>query len=257
VAKVFEQGIDGLRFRRALVGEKLVLWEKLKNLCRNVKLRNDEDDKLVWTLSPSGIFSVKSFYTAMQSCGSVPYKFMWRVKLPLRVKTFLWLLLKKSILTRDVLLRRWGKCTTNCLFCGQNESIDHLFFACPLARYIWNVVSCATGFNCQFASASHCFNVWLKRFPVGRRKILAVGVAAVIWAIWKARNLACFENKWPKEPVEVLHRVTYWIDYWCNLQVKETAKLELQQGAKLLGRIADEVFRARNGWISWTPRLTT
>jgi hypothetical protein len=69
--------------------------------------------------------------------------------------------------------------------------------------------------------------------------------------------LACFENKWPKEPVEVLHRVTYWIDYWCNLQVKETAKLELQQGAKLLGRIADEVFRARNGWISWTPRLTT
>jgi hypothetical protein len=182
---------------------------------------------------------------------------MWRVKLPLRVKTFLWLLLKKSILTRDVLLRRGGKCTTNCLFCGQNESIDHLFFACPLARYIWNVVSCATGFNCQFASASHCFNVWLKGFPVGRRKILAVGVAAVIWAIWKARNLACFENKWPKEPVEVLHRVTYWIDYWCNLQVKETAKLELQQGAKLLGRIADEVFRARNGWISWTPRLTT
>jgi hypothetical protein len=106
VGKVFELGIDGLRFRRALVGEKLVLWEKLKTLCRNVTLRSDEDDKLVWTLSPSGIFSVKSFYTAMQSCGSVPYKFMWRVKLPLRVKTFLWLLLNKSILTRDVLLRR-------------------------------------------------------------------------------------------------------------------------------------------------------
>jgi hypothetical protein len=37
------------------------------------------------------------------------------------------------------------------------------------------------------------------------------------------------------------------IDYWCNLQVKEAAKLEPQQGAKLLGRIANEIFQARRG----------
>jgi hypothetical protein len=67
--------------------------------------------------------------------------------------------------------------------------------------------------------------------------------------------LACFEKKWPREPVDVLFRVVYWINYWCDLQVKEDAKLELRRGANLLGRIADEIFKARRGWVSWNPRL--
>jgi hypothetical protein len=255
VATVFNMGMANLRFRRALVGEKLALWNELKEICSNVTLDPSQDDKLVWTLSKSGVFSVKSFYLAMQSCGVVPYKFLWQVKIPLRVKTFLWMVLKKSILTRDVLLHRGGDCPAKCLFCGKNESINHLFFECPLARYLWNVVSCATGFNCQFQSADQCFNSWLKSFALGKRKILTVGVAAVIWTVWKARNLACFEKKWPREPVDVLFRVVYWINYWCDLQVKEDAKLELRRGANLLGRIADEIFKARRGWVSWNPRL--
>jgi hypothetical protein len=34
------------------------------------------------------------------------------------------------------------------LLCGHDESITHLFFLCPLAKYVWNVVGCATGFKC-------------------------------------------------------------------------------------------------------------
>jgi hypothetical protein len=88
------------------------LWDALRNLCRNVVLNDNDEDRLIWTLSPSRVFSFRSFYLAMQSCGSVPYKFLWKVKLPLRIKAFMWLVLKKSILTRDVLLKRRGKYTT-------------------------------------------------------------------------------------------------------------------------------------------------
>jgi hypothetical protein len=84
---------------------------------------------------------------------------MWRVKIPLRVKKNLWLVFLKSILTKDVLLKRGGKCTKNCLFCGKEESINHLFFACPLARYNWNIVSCVIGLKCQFDNVEHCFSV--------------------------------------------------------------------------------------------------
>jgi hypothetical protein len=56
-----------------------------------------------------------------------------------------------------------------------------------------------------------------------KRDIISVGVAAFICAIWKARNLACFKNKWPREPVDVLRRIVFLIKYWCNLQVKEYA----------------------------------
>ena len=173
----------------------------------------------------------------MQSMGRVPYKFWWKIKIPLRIKTFLWLILKKSILTRDILLKKGGKCSPNCLFCGQEESIDHLFLHCPLARYIWNVVSVATGLKCQFANVHHCLMEWLDGFGKKQLSKISVGIAAVFWGIWKTRNLACFENKWPKEPVEVIHEIGFWIDWWANLQGSEDAKMELRVAAKLLVRV--------------------
>jgi hypothetical protein len=104
---------------------------------------------------------VKSMYRALQNYGVVPYKFMWKIKIPMRVKTFIWLILKKSILTRDVLLHRGGLCPKNCLLCGSNETIDHLFFACPLARYVWNVIIVSFGFNRPFSNVQECVNIWL------------------------------------------------------------------------------------------------
>lgn len=99
---------------------------------------------------------------------------------------------------------------------------------------------------------------------------MSVGVATVFWGIWKARNQACFENKWPSEPIKVLHRIGYWINWWTNSQASVDAKLELQLGTKLLGRVTGEVFRASRGWAqscwvevfrasrgwaTWRPRL--
>jgi hypothetical protein len=67
-----------------------------------------EEDKLIWLLSSSKLFSVKYFYVAMQNYGAVPFNFMWKMEIPVRVKTFMWLILKKSILTRDYFVeKRW------------------------------------------------------------------------------------------------------------------------------------------------------
>jgi hypothetical protein len=42
----------------------------------------------------------------------------------------------------------------------------------------------------------------------GRKKeILAVGVAAIIYSIWKTRNLTCFEKEWPEEPCVVILKI--------------------------------------------------
>ena len=246
--------ISSLSFRRNIVGPKLVEWENVRTLCDNVVL-SDEDDQLVWLLTASKQFPVKSFYSAMQSVGSVPHRFLWKVKIPLRVKTFIWLILKKRILTRDVLLKRGGVCSKTCLFCGQDESINHIFFKCPLERYVWNIVSVATGLKCGFNDANFCLTDWLNGFRKSLKMIMTVGVAAVLWGIWKTQNLACFENKWPSEPIEVLHRICSFIDLWANLQKSEDAKLELQVGARLLGRIAEEVFKGATSWATWRPRL--
>jgi hypothetical protein len=88
VREVFETGVHALRFRRAMVGGLRDLWMQMQECLRGIELRN-EPDTLVWNLTESGTFSVKFFYSAMEFNRVVPYKFMWKAKIPLRVKTFL------------------------------------------------------------------------------------------------------------------------------------------------------------------------
>ena len=254
VREVLEQGIVSLHFRRAMVGELHTQWVQLVQMLDGMTLR-DEPDKLRWTLTSSGNFSVKSFYLAMQLSNTVPYKFLWKVKIPLRVKTFLWLVLKKSILTRDVLLKRGGKCEPKCLFCGKNESIAHLFFLCSLARYVWNVVSSAFGFNCHFNTVDQCISSWLRGYGKKKRNLITVGIAAVIWSLWKARNLACFQYKWPDEPCTVICKICSYIQQWSSLQVTQDGRDRLTFCAKVLEKVAMEVYGARRSWASWIPRL--
>jgi hypothetical protein len=138
VQAVFARGVENLTSRRAMVDERGAMWMKRK--CEGISLINEED-RLVWLLS--GEYSTKSFYSALQHFGTVPYKFVWKIKIPLRIKTFIWLVLKKHNLPKDVLLQRDRNCEPGCLFFGKNESINHILFQCPLARYLWNVVRCA------------------------------------------------------------------------------------------------------------------
>jgi hypothetical protein len=138
VQAAFARGVENLTSRRAMVDERGAMWMKRK--CEGISLINEED-RLVWLLS--GEYSAKSFYSALQHFGTVPYKFVWKIKIPLRIKTFIWLVLKKRNLPKDVLLQRDGDCEPGCLFFGKNESINHILFQCPLARYLWNVVRCA------------------------------------------------------------------------------------------------------------------
>ena len=150
VAKVFSDGWGGVRFRRTLSGETDEMWKEIQLTCRDVSL-SDNRDKCSWLLSSSGKFSVKSLYTAIKiNQSGCPFKKLWFIKVPAKIKVFLWLVTKRSILTRDVLKNRGWEGCTKCPFCSNEESIDHIFIHCPLARYIWSVVECAFDIKTDF-----------------------------------------------------------------------------------------------------------
>jgi hypothetical protein len=46
-----------------------------------------DEDKLIWLLSSSKFFYVESFYVAMQNYGAMPFKLMWKIKIPFWVRT--------------------------------------------------------------------------------------------------------------------------------------------------------------------------
>jgi hypothetical protein len=108
-----------------------VLGDDYNNLiaqCKNFMLSDDED-KSRWLLGSKG-FSVNSFYKEVKrSQIAVPSKFLWKTRLPYKIKVFLWLVMYKKILTKDNLFKRHWHGNLDYAFCGLPESIDHLFFS--------------------------------------------------------------------------------------------------------------------------------
>ena len=94
------------------------------------------EDQITWTLTANGIFSVKSIYNVMiiNDIG-YPHKFMWKARIPQKIKIFLWLTLRNSILTKDNLVRSGWKGSVKCDFCGDVGTVDHLFIFCLFGAY--------------------------------------------------------------------------------------------------------------------------
>jgi hypothetical protein len=68
-----------------------------------------------------------------------------------------------------------------------NETIQHLFIDCPLAKMIWRFIFYATNLN-QPRSINHMFGNWLNNQHKDVKQLIWVGVAAICWAIWKCRK---------------------------------------------------------------------
>ena len=113
---------------------------------------------------------------------------MWKIKIPLKVRVFMWLMLKNSILKKDNLARRGWTRSKQCHLCGHDESVEHLVFQCSLARLIWQVVIFALYLGRPPDGATDLMTTWMYRFPRSQHKLLLSGSAAVCWTIWKTRN---------------------------------------------------------------------
>lgn len=148
--------------------------------------------------------------------------FIWDVKLPLRLKVFLWLMLKRSILTKDNLIYRGWVGDKTCMFCGADESINHLFFFCPLSRYIWNYLCCTFGLPSPPVDIGQLFTVWVKKFARRPRKLVLFGLVAIFWTIWKVHNSACFQRNWPAKHVSAIHVICHWIIFGPNCRRRKS-----------------------------------
>jgi hypothetical protein len=88
------------------------------------------------------------------------HKFIWKLKVSLKIKIFFWYLHRRVILTKDNLAQKNWKGTQKCCFCYANEIIQYLLFDCRHAKQIWMIVYLATGLSPP-KSVSHIFGNWL------------------------------------------------------------------------------------------------
>ena len=100
--------------------------------------------------------------------------YLWKLKIPLKMKVFMWFLHKKVVLTKDNLAKRNWKGDSRCSVCGNNESVEHLFISCPFAKLVWRVVFCTYNIP-PSTNVTNMFGNWLN----GMDKKTKVGFASV------------------------------------------------------------------------------
>lgn len=116
---------------------------------------------------------------------------------------------------------------------------------CPVAHFIWCVIECALGvrpnknIGSMFGQGNFLGN--------NTKNLVLVGVAAVLWILWKARNRACFDRILPTDPTELIFTICFTLGSWSILQIKEADREKVLWGAQLLKQIANGVFHSRFG----------
>jgi hypothetical protein len=141
-----------------------------------------------------------------------------------------------AIASKDVMLERGWVGSPKCQFCDQNETIHHLFFTCPAAKF---VLGLRPGNFSQFFW-------WFPQFVPASRNVQILGIASICWAIWKLHNRACFDKKLINSPFDLICYSTVFMKYWAGLNSFADQEM-IRRGADNLLAIAAGARSPRSG----------
>ena len=157
-------------------------WLGIINSVYNHPFVNSEDTP-VWAWNKNKNFSSQSVYNFLTKENSRKHlKHVWKAKIPYKIKFFLWLVENNAILTKDNLIKRHWTGSPTCHFCLTDESVEHLFFQCPVARVTWGIIGICLGAT-DIPANLHQYKLWIKKWLPGGDFIYTSGCAAVCWAI--------------------------------------------------------------------------
>jgi hypothetical protein len=132
-----------LDLRRRVGIEEVAEWNELQESLDLIEVVDDKNDEVMWALESSRKFSAKSLYKLIKDSGTVDHRMteLWKMKLPLKIKIFIWMLWHNRVLTGEQMKIRKSKKSERCKYCGKLETRNHLFFNCNIAQVIWVWVS--------------------------------------------------------------------------------------------------------------------
>jgi hypothetical protein len=107
---------------------------------------------------------------------------IWKLKILLKFKIFMWYLKRGVVLTKDNLIRRNWRGGKQCVFCAHVKIIQYLFFEYHFAKFIWTSVHIAFNFQ-KPLYVTHLFHDWASAGGIKNRKLLLTDVATLIWTL--------------------------------------------------------------------------
>ena len=150
--------------------------------------RGEEDDRLIWNLTSSGYFNVRSYYNYIFGClpASFPWKSIWSVKGPKRV-LFFFMGSSSRFLQSITLLRGdfpWliGAACVDCQCCG--EIVEHLLLHCEFSHALWSEVFLMFGIQWVMQEKVASFLLrWQKWLGKHSSNVWNLVVACLMWLV--------------------------------------------------------------------------
>ncbi|KAJ1687022.1 hypothetical protein LUZ63_018412 [Rhynchospora breviuscula] len=223
LAEVVSSQGSNLSFNRSLQGVLLQEFQALHILIANTQILHS-DDQLVWRWDSKGVFSTHSAYNFLTFRGTLITKanMIWKLKVPYKIRIFIWLMSHNRILTKTNLLKKGWHGDSSCVFCGAEKTNDHIFLLCPFAKSIWYWLGDSYNNYTSWHNITDILN-FAKQLPKRDRDAFLTIFCALCWSIWKIRNDFIFNNtplKTMRQTIMIIsHLVKFWIGIW-----KETDK---------------------------------
>lgn len=168
------------------------------------------EDKLIWLKHKSGAYTTKTrYYSAREkhqqqldnnSEATITQEWLnevWKITTAPKLKLFIWKIKHGALPVGDRLEARHILTGAKCTHCGSDETITHLFFQCPFALRVWELVPFSGGFA---PLSQNSFNEEWQRLlqltvlpPVGLGRCPLA--PWIIWSIWSARNQKIFQQR--------------------------------------------------------------
>ncbi|RVX18473.1 putative ribonuclease H protein [Vitis vinifera] len=209
-------------FSRALNDWEIEMMEQFMLKIQAFRVQRVNEDKIVWTTSKSGVFSVKSLYAILEPGGSAmfPYVGIWKASVPPKVAFFAWEASWGKILTLDQLQRRGYSLANRCFLClAEAETVDHLLLHCVMTRTLWNLLFSLFGVEWVLSgTVKDTLLGWHGAF-VGkiRKKAWQMAPLCIFWSVWKERNSLAFGNE-VLSIQRLKHSFGYGLLPWCSVE---------------------------------------
>uniref|UniRef100_A0A803NYG4 Reverse transcriptase domain-containing protein n=1 Tax=Cannabis sativa TaxID=3483 RepID=A0A803NYG4_CANSA len=182
------------------------------------------DDCWSWSEESNGTFSVKSAYFLMQKTknqhvgadNSGFWRSLWKLKIPPKVKNFMWRLVSNTLPTCLQLITKHVDISSNCPVCKCHpESASHAIISCSFASSCWQYAHPTVAIVSNTTAGTWLCNVFQTSDVETKCRI-----AMLCWAIWQARNSLVW-NKKVSSPQRVSSSALSTLDQWRKAQDKQ------------------------------------
>ncbi|KAL3846296.1 hypothetical protein ACJIZ3_003699 [Penstemon smallii] len=204
-----------------------IFWPEEVELILKIPLGSlQNEDTQIWHYTSTGQFSVRSAYhlalrtkrelesgadSSMSSASEQRWIWLWRERIPNKIKIFMWRAMKNLIPVAAILLQRHIPVDNFCPVCGCDEETSlHTLLLCPYARQVWALSNIpAEVYIVLGGSVSDWVEKLRTKLGSGERNLCWI----ISWTLWNNRNkIRVGEERF--QPHEVIE---FAKDYWARV----------------------------------------